>query len=164
MEIITLVFFAFVTIGLIGLLEGVCPLCTVAVGAGIGVSRWFGIHDAIAGIWIGGFLLALSWWFNTLLRKYTITFTGYRFFVPVLVYAFTGFSLWWLGSFGICRLVGINCLVIGVLIGSVSFALGEIGSCMLKKRNNNKALFGFQKVIIPWATLLLVSLFMYVVV
>lgn len=29
----------------------VCPICTVAVGAGVGLSRCLGIDDSITGLW-----------------------------------------------------------------------------------------------------------------
>jgi len=31
----------------------VCPVCTVAAGAGVGLSRWLGIDDIIIGLWVG---------------------------------------------------------------------------------------------------------------
>lgn len=40
----------------------ICPLCTVAVGAGVGVSRSLGIDDVIVGLWIGGLLVSSSMW------------------------------------------------------------------------------------------------------
>ncbi|MCX6758247.1 MAG: hypothetical protein NTX14_00895, partial [Candidatus Nealsonbacteria bacterium] len=40
----------------------VCPICTVAVGAGLGLSRWFGIDDSISGLWIGGLIVSFILW------------------------------------------------------------------------------------------------------
>jgi hypothetical protein len=34
--------------------SAICPLCTIAVGAGVGLSRWIGVDDAVTGLWIGG--------------------------------------------------------------------------------------------------------------
>ncbi len=42
--------------------QAVCPVCIVAVGAGLGLSEYLGIDDSIAGVWIGGMLIALSTW------------------------------------------------------------------------------------------------------
>ncbi|PIU03715.1 hypothetical protein COT44_01735 [Candidatus Shapirobacteria bacterium CG08_land_8_20_14_0_20_39_18] len=39
-----------------------CPVCTVAVGAGVGLSRWLGINDTITGLWIGGLTVSISAW------------------------------------------------------------------------------------------------------
>ncbi|KKU63742.1 MAG: hypothetical protein UX88_C0023G0019 [Candidatus Woesebacteria bacterium GW2011_GWC2_47_16] len=47
----------------------VCPVCTVAVGAGLGVSRWLGIDDSVSGIWVGGLVVSLSFWFADWLTK-----------------------------------------------------------------------------------------------
>ena len=33
--------------------HAVCPVCTVAVGAGLGLAEWLGIDDSISGLWIG---------------------------------------------------------------------------------------------------------------
>src|SRR3989344_3021049 len=47
----------------------VCPICTVAVGAGLGLSRYFGIDDAVSSIWIGGIFLSSSFWLSDWLDK-----------------------------------------------------------------------------------------------
>ena len=49
--------------------DAVCPVCTVAVIGGLGLSRWLGIDDAITGIWIGGLIISLSLWFTDWLYK-----------------------------------------------------------------------------------------------
>src|SRR5574344_1011486 len=57
------------TLSLIALpVKAVCPVCVVAVGAGLGLSEYLGIDDSIAGVWIGGLIVGLiAWtinWFN----------------------------------------------------------------------------------------------------
>ena len=37
-----------------------CPVCTVTVIAGLGISRFLGIDDAVTSLWIGGFILSFS--------------------------------------------------------------------------------------------------------
>ena len=37
----------------------VCPICTIAVGAGVGLSRYFGVDDAITGLWVGGLIVSM---------------------------------------------------------------------------------------------------------
>jgi len=49
--------------------HAVCPICTVAVGAGLGVSRWIGIDDSITGLWIGGLILSSGLWMADFIRK-----------------------------------------------------------------------------------------------
>jgi len=36
-----------------------CPVCTIAVTAGVGLSRWLGVDDLISGLWVGGLLVSL---------------------------------------------------------------------------------------------------------
>jgi len=40
----------------------VCPVCSIAVAGGVGLSRWLGIDDTISGIWIGGLIISLAIW------------------------------------------------------------------------------------------------------
>ncbi|MEI7463695.1 MAG: hypothetical protein WCK03_04860, partial [Candidatus Taylorbacteria bacterium] len=42
--------------------KAVCPICVVAVGAGLGLSRLLGIDDTITGLWIGGLTVAMIMW------------------------------------------------------------------------------------------------------
>src|SRR3972149_7194264 len=49
--------------------HAVCPVCTIAVGAGLGLSRWLGIDDAISGVWVGGVILSSSFWLIDWLEK-----------------------------------------------------------------------------------------------
>ena len=53
----------------------VCPVCTVAVGAGVGLSRWLGVDDLITGTWIGGLLVSMIWWTIDWLNKKNIRFS-----------------------------------------------------------------------------------------
>ena len=45
-----------------GSAQAVCPLCVVAIGAGLGLSEYLGIDDTISGSWIGAMLIATAWW------------------------------------------------------------------------------------------------------
>ena len=40
----------------------ICPLCTIAVGAGVGLAQWLGVDDTATGIWIGGLTVSLIGW------------------------------------------------------------------------------------------------------
>jgi hypothetical protein len=63
----------------------VCPICTIAVGAGVGLSRWLGIDDAITGLWVGGLIVSMITWTESWLEKKNIRFKG-RMFVNILGY------------------------------------------------------------------------------
>jgi len=61
-----------------------CPVCTVAVGAGVGLCRYLGIDDLISGAWIGGLLMSLTLWTIEWLNKKKIKFL----FRKILVFVF----------------------------------------------------------------------------
>jgi hypothetical protein len=138
-----------------------CPICTVAVGVGLGLSRWLKIADTISGLWIGAFIVSLSSVSATFTRKYisashALLMMGYIIFYFVL----TIFPLQYMGIIGhpIHRIFGVDKLVFGVVFGVVVFFLSNGLHLWLKKRNNNKSYFPFQKVVIPLWTLLIVSI------
>ena len=49
--------------------HAVCPICTVAVAGGLGVSRYFGIDDSLLGVWAGGLVVSVSLWTADWLSK-----------------------------------------------------------------------------------------------
>jgi len=153
--------------GLLGLIalpaKAVCPVCIVAVGAGLGLSEYLGIDDSIAGLWIGGLLVALSiWtinWFNK--KNWTLGNKDLRdIIVFILYYGLTIWPLWaknFIGSFD-NRLFGVDKLIIGITLGSIFFATSSAWYNYLKRKNNNHAYFPFQKVVMPISALLILSL------
>ena len=141
----------------------VCPFCTFAVGAGIGLTQYFGIDDTVTGLWIGGFVVSLIILTNDWFKKKKLTFYGYKCIVAVAYYAFTIMPLYLNSIIGhvLNKLWGIDRLLLGIVIGSVIFFIGAISYNFLKKHNNNHAYFPFQKVIMPIAPLIILSIIFY---
>jgi len=146
--------------------KAICPLCVVAVGAGLGLSEYLGIDDTIAGTWIGGLLVALSaWtivWFNKkgwslgnkTLRNILIIIIYYAAIIcPLFLQGFIGNltnQLW-----------GMDKLMLGIIIGSLIFWLADNWYLQLKAKNNGRAYFPFQKVVMPLGALLIISFIFY---
>ncbi|MBU0456022.1 MAG: hypothetical protein ABIH77_04870 [Pseudomonadota bacterium] len=141
----------------------VCPVCTIFVGAGIGLSHWLGIDDSVTGLWIGGFIVSLIIWTVAWFDKKNIRFKGRKILITLLYYASVVVPLYTSGIIGhpLNKLWGIDKLVLGILLGSIAFSLGALGHQMLKARNNNHAFFPFQKVVMPILPLLVLSVFFY---
>lgn len=134
-----------------------CPVCAVAVGVGLGLSRWLRIDDAISGLWIGALIVSLSFLFAKWTKKnlaivYFIFFL-LTTFIPLYYYKIVGNPL--------NTLWGIDKLLFGTAAGIIIFILSLIFHGFLKSRNHNKSYLPFQKVIIPVVTLLLASLILY---
>ncbi|MDP2966824.1 MAG: hypothetical protein Q8N87_00160 [bacterium] len=146
----------------------VCLICTVAAGAGLGFSRWLGIDDTITGLWIGGLIVSLIIWTLDWLNRKNIHFKGRNILTALIYYAFLIFPLYFAGLIG----GGQNSLfcwcgwhfdklTLGVIVGSISFWFGAEWYYFLKEKNNGRAYFPFQKVVLPISPLILLSIIFY---
>ncbi|MFZ2192669.1 MAG: hypothetical protein WAV31_00300 [Candidatus Moraniibacteriota bacterium] len=144
--------------------QAFCPVCVVAVGAGLELSNYLGIDDTVTGLWIGALLVSLSMWTIEYLAKKKINFFGKRTIIFGSFYFLTVAPLYWKNLIGqpMHSFWGIDKLVLGMIIGSILFFFGGILSFKLKQRNGGKVYFPFQKVIIPLVILFIASgLFYY---
>lgn len=141
----------------------ICPLCTFAVGAGIGLAQYLGIDDTITGIWIGGLIVSLIAWTIHWLDKKNMHFCGRKIFITIIYYGITIVPLYIYGIMGhtLNKMWGIDKILLGIIVGSVIFFSGVISYGQLKKKNNNKAYFPFQKVIMPILPLIILSIIFY---
>lgn len=144
----------------------VCPVCAVAVGAGLGLSRWIGVDDLITATWIGGVLVTLSWWTVEWLDSKKIKFKGRKILVTLAYYVLTIAPLYYYGIMGhpYNQFWGIDKLLLGIIVGTIGFFGGSMLNLWLKKKNGGKVYIKFQRVIIPVAILLLISLGWYLII
>ena len=49
--------------------NAVCPVCTIAIGAGLEGARMLGVKDVLTGIWAGGLTVSLIGWTANYMRK-----------------------------------------------------------------------------------------------
>ena len=141
----------------------VCPVCAVAVGAGIGLSRYLGIDDVVTGLWIGGLTVAMVMWtLDYLARK------GWRFKFDILTvtvgyYLLIVVPLYFMDLIGHPLNVfwGIDKIVLGTLIGSLALWGASMWYESLKKNNAGHAYFPFQKVAMPVLSLAILSAIFY---
>ncbi len=142
--------------------KAVCPVCTVAVGAGLGLSRWLGIDDTISGLWIGGLTVSLILWTINFFNKKKFAFKGYKIIITFTYYTFIIIPLKINEIIGhpLNTFWGIDKLIFGIIVGSVSFYLGSIAYDKYKEKRG-KALFPFQKVVMPILPLIIFSIIFY---
>lgn len=144
----------------------VCPVCTIAVAGGIGLSRWLGIDDSISGIWVGGLIISSIIWLLYWLNKKQIKFKFRWLIVAVLFYIVVVLPLYWMGIMGhpYNKFCGMDKLLLGIIGGSVAFLVGNWVSNFLKKKNQGKAFFPFQKLVLPISFLIILSVVFYYLV
>jgi len=143
----------------------VCPICTIAVGLGVGLSRWLGIDDTISGLWIGGLTVSMITWTESWLEKKNIRFKG-RIFANILgYYSLIIIPLYYSGIIGhplntLCA-CGLDKLLLGIIVGSIGFWFGASWYYYLKEKNQGRVYFPFQKVVFPISPLIILSIIFY---
>ncbi|MFH0791881.1 MAG: hypothetical protein V1905_01560 [bacterium] len=145
----------------------VCPLCTIAVGAGIGLSRYLGVDDVISGIWIGGLVISLIFWTLDWLGKKNIKSRLLPIIITVIMYAITVIPLKTMNIIGHplnTLFCGVDRLIFGIGVGSLVFLISVFLNNWLKKKNNGKVYFPYQKMVIPVSSLLIASVVAYLII
>ncbi|MFA5154948.1 MAG: hypothetical protein WC453_00790 [Patescibacteria group bacterium] len=145
--------------------SAVCPVCVVAVGAGLGLSEYLGIDNTIAGLWIGGLLVSLTAWTINWLNKKEWSFGNKDLrdiLVAVLYYGLTFWPLWSQNLIGYpnSRLWGADKIILGALIGSLAFLLMTLWYNRIKTRRGRPH-FPYEKVALPVSALLILSFVFY---
>ena len=146
-------------------IQAVCPLCTVAVGAGLGISRFLGIDDSVTGVWIGGLILSSGLWLADWIDKKGWR-VPYKEVVSVgLFFLFVIPPLYWGKMIGLVgnTLWGIDKVLLGTVAGSTLFLIGVWFDKWLRSTNQNKVYIYYQKVIIPVFLLSIASFIFYLI-
>ncbi len=142
----------------------VCPVCTVAVGAGLGLSRYLGIDDSASGVWFGGLMVSLGLWSANWLKKKKIEFP-YREAASILFWlVFTLVPLKFAGVIGhpFNTILGLDKLLFGVTLGALVFLFSLFADKKVRQIKG-KQLFDFQKVVFPFVFLTLTSVIMFMI-
>ena len=142
----------------------VCPVCVVAIGAGLGLSRWFGIDDLVSSVWIGAFMIAIISWTLSFMKKKQWNFADDGIVVTLLYLVLTYIPLYYANIVGqnLNRIWGIDKILAGSILGASVLFLGNWLHNSLKKMNGGKSYFPYQRVAVPVAALLLTSVLVYV--
>jgi len=143
----------------------VCPVCTVVVAAGLGISRWIGIDDSVTGIWIGGLILSSGLWLADWIGKRGWKIPFPKLLSVLLMALFVIPPLYWSKMIGLPGNVlwGIDKVLLGTAIGSVVFLLGVGIDKWLRTTNGSKVYIYYQKVIVPVFLLALTSFLFYLI-
>jgi len=139
--------------------QAVCPICTVVVGAGVGLARWLGVDDTITGTWIGGLMVSLIVWTINWFDKKQIRFKGRKILTTLVYYGLVIIPLVWIDIVGhpLNKLWGIDKLLLGIAAGSLVFLAATRFYEYLKRKNDDQAHFSFEKIAIPVISLIIIS-------
>jgi hypothetical protein len=160
--------------------HAVCPVCTVAVGAGLGLAEYLGIDDTISGLWIGALIVSMSLWTinwldakSSTLRNSGSSANGRKksnfgkvarnILTFVAYYAIVVLPLWFKGKIGhpYHQICGVDKLLFGIVLGSLLFAAGAILHVYLRKKNGNVSYFQGQKIVFAVLPIIVASIILY---
>jgi hypothetical protein len=161
----TLIFSGVLSAAVFSVAHAQCPICTFAVIGGVGLARWLKIDDSVTGLWVGGLLVSTSLWTINWLKTKKWNFIFDQYLIPILYYAMVIIPLYHYGIMGhpLNTLWGIDKLLLGTIIGSIFFWAAVLRYAEIKKKNNGRTQFPFQRVVLPVGTLLVLSLIMFLV-
>lgn len=125
------------------------------------LSQYLGVDDLIIGVWVGGLIISLGLWWASYLKK--IYFKGQEWVIVVLTWAITVWGLKQGKFFGhpYCKIFGQDKLLVGIVFGNLMFLVGYLVDLLLRrynKKKHGKALFSYQKVVLPIASLTVATL------
>ena len=153
----------------INVANAVCPVCTIAIGAGLEGMRMLGVKDIITGVWAGGLTMSLIGWTANYMRRhnvknlfwYVLNVVVYISFLLGVYFVPTDNPIvkWWENC-----IWGIDQFLLGIIVGSITFILMEVWYSHIKKNHGGRAQFPFQKVVMPFGGLLLVSMIFWAII
>jgi hypothetical protein len=144
----------------------VCPVCVVVIGAGLGFSRWFGIDDVVTSVWIGALLTALILGTLTWMKNKKWNFPDDAPVITLSYIILTYVPLYYAGIVGhpLNKIWGMDKILVGSIIGTTVFFMGHWINLYMKSKNSGKAFFPYQKVVIPFITILITSLIVWKII
>lgn len=147
----------------------VCPVCTIAIGAGLEGMRMLGVKDVITGIWAGGLTVSLIGWTANYMRRRNVKgWFWYLLNAVVYVALLAGVYFvprgnpvvkWWENC-----MWGIDQFLLGSLVGAITFILMELWYMRIKRNNGGHALFPFQKVVMPFGGLVVMTVIFWLII
>ncbi|MDR2778032.1 MAG: hypothetical protein LBB13_00795 [Rickettsiales bacterium] len=138
----------------------VCPLCTVAIASGLGISKLLGVSDGVVAVWFGAMLFATCQMTITFFRKKGIDKPLLRWLTYILTYC--SVIPLYLGKnpvllFNLKRVVGVDEFIFFTTAGSLTLLSSSKFYQWLKEKNGRPH-FPFEKVVLPIAALVIFSI------
>ena len=140
-----------------------CAVCTVAIGASLGIARKLGVDDNIVAVWAGAMLALVGYWAVLWCEKKKWRFWGRDALMMLLSVGSVGFMyagqlvytprpmlyIFYMDPFLFCTIAG-----------ALLFIYTEKLYFWMKARNGGHAHFPFEKVVMPLAVLFAASVYL----
>lgn len=142
-----------------------CPICTLTVGAGLGLARYLKVDDLVTGLWIGGFIVSSTGWLINVLNRRNIRFPGRIILITIVSYALFLIPFYTTGLIGqpFNTIGGIDRLLLGIIAGSIVFFAAALWYKSIKRRNGEHAFFHFQHIAMEVGSLIVMSIVFFTI-
>lgn len=134
-----------------------CPVCVITVGGGLIIAKKLGIDDLLVSIWLSGLNSAIAFWMASSIKKKILN-NGYLwsliFYGLTIVYLFYTKQLNNPGN----KFLGVDKVFFGMTVGLLTFFLSALIDQLFRKIKKGKALFYYQKIVIPLVLLTITTL------
>ena len=140
-----------------------CPVCTVAIGASLGLARELGMEDAVVGLWAGALLTLLGYWTILFFERRNWNFFGRNALLMLISFGMIGFiyiSEVVYTPVVIWHVFYLDPILFSAILGMLLFIYSQKFYQWMKQRNNGHAHFPFEKVVLPVAGLLTTSIWL----
>lgn len=138
-----------------------CAVCTVAVGASLEIARYYGVDDCVVGVWAGALLALLGYWLILWFDKKNWYFAGRDLLLMSVSVGSIGFM--YISEIPYqAQVIGIfylDPLLYSTILGALTFIYVSKFYQWMKAKNGGHAHFPFEKVVLPVAALVLLSLY-----
>jgi hypothetical protein len=126
-----------------------CPVCIVTVGGGLLIAKKLGIDSLLTALWMSGLNTAISFWFVSFIKKPKILKNPLIWtiimFVSTYIYLASTKQMYHKND----TFLHIDKVLFGLVVGMIVWLLGIGADKLIRKYNNGKVLFYYQKVIVP---------------
>jgi len=134
-----------------------CPVCIVTVGGGLFIAQKLGIDSLLTALWISGLNTAISFWFVSFIKKPTFLKNPFIWtavmFVSTFAYLASTKQMYHKNN----TFLHIDKVLVGLVVGVIVWLLGIGADKLIRKYNQGKVLFFYQKVIVPLSFLIVAT-------
>ena len=141
-----------------------CSVCTIAIGASLGVARELGVPDAIVGLWAGALLTLLGYWSILFCEKRHWNFFARDFLLIATSVGMIGFIYLSETPYSpviIWNVFYLDPILFSAILGMLIYIYSQKFYQWMKLRNGGHAHFPFEKVALPLGLLFVVSVWFY---
>ncbi len=134
-----------------------CPLCVVTVGGGMLLAKKLGVDDLLVSIWISALNTAIAFW---LAPKLKLKWLKNGPFLSILFLIFTLTYFQFTGQTGHLsnKILGFDKIFLGQSLGLFVMFFGNWLYVFTKKKNGDKTIFPYARVVFPFASVLVTTL------